>query len=252
MKKPAPNEELLHVSNIQPHCRIVVLGLGGAGCNAVSRMSAAWTDGPTVIAMNTDTQALAACTASRSVQIGSKVTHGLGAAGDTTVGRLSAEEDMEKIQEILSSADLLFLVVGLGGGTGTGAAPIIAQAAKKLGVLTLCFATMPFPFEGDRRRRQAEEGLRTLQRTADVIIHLPNQRLLELVPAKTGIEEAFRTSDELVGEGIHGLWRLLSKSGVINLDFADVRQLAERSGGSCAFGFSQADGPARATVVLQI
>jgi cell division protein FtsZ len=251
MKAPVPSNELLHVSSVHARRRILVLGLGGAGGNCVSRMAEGWSDGPVVVAMNTDTQALAGCTTPRCLQIGPKVSHGLGAGGDTTVGRLAAEESIELIQEVVSEADLLFLVVGLGGGTGTGAAPVVAQAARKLGALTLCFVTMPFPFEGDRRRRQAEDGLRALQHVADTVVCLPNERLLELAPQESGLPEAFRVADQIVGTGIHGLWQLLSQTGVINLDLADVRQLAERSGGCCAYGFSRAEGPARTAMVLQ-
>ena len=252
MRPGAPDPRLFHVPAVQPRCRMLLLGLGGAGGSAVSRMAERWGEGPDVVAMNTDTQALAACTVKRCVAIGAQAAQGLGAAADVTVGRLAAEESIEAIREILEGHDVLFLVVGLGGGTGTGGAPVICQAARDAGVLSLVFATMPFSFEGDRRRRQAEEGLRALQHAADAVVCLPNQRLLELVdPAKTGLEEAFRHSDQMVGEGVHGLWRLLAQTGVINIDLADVRQLAERSGGTCAFAHVEAEGPARTSMVLK-
>ncbi len=251
MPGPETPDRLFHVSSVTPRCRILVLGLGGAGCNTVARMSETWKQGPPVIAMNTDSQALSACTAQRCIPIGKETTHGLGAAGEVMVGRLAAEESLEAIQELLASVDLLFLVTGLGGGTGTGAGPVVVDAARKLGILTLCFVTMPFPFEGDRRRRVAEEGLKSLQKVADVVVCLPNARLIEVVDQQAGVEEAFRTADEMLGKGIHGLWRLLSQAGVINLDFADVRTLAERSGGVCAYAYSEATGSARGSVVLQ-
>ena len=252
MSPQKSDHRLFHVPAVQPRCRMLLLGLGGAGGSAVSRMTEDWPEGPDVVAMNTDTQALGACTVKRCVPIGPKVAQGMGAAADVTVGRLAAEESQELIQEVIGNHDVVFLVVGLGGGTGTGAAPVICQVARNLGILTLVFATMPFPFEGDRRRRQAEEGLRTLQQTADAVVCLPNQRLLELVdPAQTGFEDAFRHSDRMIGEGVHGLWRLLAQTGVINLDLSDVRQLAERSGGSCAFAHVEAEGPARTSMVLK-
>jgi len=242
---------LIHVPTITPRCRVLVLGLGGAGCNSVARMMRTWGEGPNVVAVHTDTKVLAASPLPKCIQIGVKVTQGLGASGDTTVGKLAAEENIDTIQELLADVDLLFLVVGLGGGTGTGAAPVIVQTAKQLGVLTLCFATMPFPFEGDRKRRLAEEGLRTMQRAADAVVCLPNERLLEIADPSLSLDAAFETSDAIVGAGIHGLWRVLTQTGVMNLDFADVRQLAERSGGSCAFGYSEGVGPARVATALK-
>jgi cell division protein FtsZ len=251
MKMPDTSERLFHVPGVQPRCRTVVMGVGGAGCNSVAHMSALWQEGPEVVALNTDTQALAACMAPRSLQIGPKATQGLGASGDAQAGRLAAEESMPAIQEILGGADLLFLVAGLGGGTGTGATPAIVQAARRHGVLTLCFATMPFRFEGDRRRRQAEEGLRTLQKLADAVICLPNDRLSALLEPGTALEDAFRKSDEITAAVVHNLWSLLSRAGVINLDFADVRQLAEHSGGSCGIGLAEGSGPARCAMALR-
>jgi cell division protein FtsZ len=250
MRNP-DSEPLFHVPSITPRCRVLVMGLGGAGCNSVARMMNAWGEGPDVVAVHTDTKVLAASPVPRCIQIGVETTQGLGAAGDTVVGRLAAEENKQTIEELLSEMDLLFLVVGLGGGTGTGAAPTIVQTAKQLGVLTLVFATMPFSFEGDRRRRQAEEGLRTLQRTADAVVCLPNERLLEMVDLSAGVVKTFSQVDEIVGAGIHGIWKVLTETGVINLDFADVRQLAERSGGSCSFGYSEGAGPARVATALQ-
>ncbi len=251
MSTRVPREELLHVPAVQPRCRILVMGVGGAGCNVVSRMASLISDGPPMIALNTDTQSLAACRAPRCLQIGEKTTNGLGAAGDVAAGRLAAEESADKIKEAMGGTDFLVLFAGMGGGTGTGAAPVIAQIARKLGVLTLCFATMPFPFEGDRRRRQAEEGLRNLQNTADAVVCQPNERLLELFEQGVAVEESFRRADAIVAEGVLGLHQLLSKPGVINLNFADVRQLVERSGSCCAYGFSSAEGPARATEVIR-
>lgn len=251
MNLRGPSDRLFHVPAVQSNCRILVLGLGGAGCNSVARMFEGWKEGPAVVAMNTDTQVLASCAVPRCVQIGANATHGLGTSGDSLLGKIAAEESLSAIQEVLAEHEIVFLVVGLGGGTGTGAAPVIAQAARRLGVLTICFATMPFPFEGERKRRQAEEGLRTLQQAADIVICLPNQRLMESVDENTGLADAFRHSDVMIGSGVQAIWRLLAQTGFINLDFADLRTLAERSGSTCAFGYAEAEGPGRLAAVLQ-
>ena len=172
--------------------RMVIVGLGGGGCNAVARMNAGWTEGPVVAAVNTDSQALAACHVPVKVQIGKGITQGLGAGGDPAVGKLAAEDDGDSLRELVSQADIVVIVAALGGGTGTGAAPIMARIAREQGAMTLCFATLPFEFEGELRNQQAEDGLRALRMQADVIITLPNQRLLELVETKP----AWRTRSE--------------------------------------------------------
>lgn len=251
MKIPENGKQLFDANEVQPRCRVLVLGVGGAGCNVVGRLAETWSDGPEVAAANTDTQALAACGVSRTVVLGEKTTQGLGAAGDTTAGKLAAEESLSRIQDVLSGVNLLFLVTGLGGGTGTGAAPVIAKAARQLGILTLGVATLPFPFEGDRRRRVADEGLRALQRDSDAVVVLPNERLLKVVDEQAGLEEAFRTSDRMLAAGIHAIWYLLTNTGVINLNFADLRELAERSGGSLSYGHAEAAGPARTATALR-
>lgn len=250
MKLP-DSRNLFSTSPVKPRCRVLVMGVGGAGCNIVARMQETWADGPEVVGINTDTQALAACGLARAFAIGDKTTQGLGTAGDAAAGKLAADESLSRIQDALANTDLLFLVTGLGGGTGSGACPIIAKAAKQLGILTLGVATLPFPFEGDRRRRQAEEGLRALQRTADAVVCLPNERLLKLVDEQAGVEAAFRTADEMLALGLHALWYLLTNTGVINLNFADLRELAERSGGALSYGCAEASGPARAATALR-
>lgn len=250
MKLP-DGKGLFNTSAVKPRCRVLVLGVGGAGCNIASRLQESWAEGPDVIGINTDTQALAACGLARTFPIGDKTTQGLGAAGDLTAGKLAADESLSRIQDALANTDLLFLVAGLGGGTGSGACPVIAKAAKQLGILTLGITTLPFPFEGDRRRRQAEESLRVLQRTADAVVCLPNERLLKMVGEQAGVETAFRKSDEMLATGLHALWYLLTNTGVINLNFADLRELAERSGGSLSYGYAEASGPARSATALR-
>lgn len=230
--------------------RMIIVGLGGGGCNAAARMRAGWADGPTVAAVNTDSQALAACAVPVKVQIGKGITQGLGAGGDPAVGKLAAEDDGDSLRELVSQSDIVVMVAALGGGTGTGAAPILARIAREQGAMTLCFVTTPFDFEGELRNQQAEEGLRALRMHADVIITLPNQRLLELVETQTGLADAFGKADAMLGVGVRSLWRLLSKAGIINLDFADLRHLVENSGGSCSFGYGEGTGAAKAMTAV--
>jgi cell division protein FtsZ len=241
----APADRLFQHPGVEPRTRILVMGLGGAGCNAVANMSQTWREGPPVIALNTDSQSLAGCEAPRVLQIGESATQGLGANGDPNIGRLAMEESIEQVKELLEDLDILFLAIGLGGGTGSGGAPLLLQVAHQLGVMTICFATRPFEFEGDARKRQAEETLKAVQRAADAVVVLPNEKLINLVSPNAGLVEAFRTSDEQVAATIHALWHLLSFRGVMNLDFADLRSLVEKSRGLCRFGFGAAEGPAR-------
>lgn len=251
MKLPEGGSRLFDLASRPARSRVLVMGLGGAGCNIAHRMAESWTSGPDVVAVNTDVQALAGCGLSRTLAIGEKTTGGLGAAGEVGAGKLAADESAQALQEVLAGVDLLFLVAGLGGGTGTGAAPVVAKLARQQGALTLCFTTMPFPFEGERKRRLAEEGLRALQRSADAVVCLPNERLLKLVDEQAGLETAFRKSDEMLASGLHAIWYLLSNTGVINLSFADVRELAERCSGSLSFGYAEASGSARAATALR-
>jgi len=241
----APVDRLFQHPDVEPRTRILVMGLGGAGCNAVANMSAFWSEGPMVVAVNTDAQSLAGCGASRVLQIGRDTTKGLGANGDTNLGRLAVEEGLEEIKELLQGVDILLLAVGLGGGTGSGGAPLLLQTAHQLNIMTLCFATLPFPYESDSRKLQAEESLKTLQRVADAVVCMPNSKLIELVDPNCGLQDAFRKADEQVAATIHALWHLLSFRGVLNLDFADLRHLVERSSGLCCFGFGEATGASR-------
>ena len=242
---PEPPDRLFQHPDVEPRTRMVVMGLGGAGCNSVSTLSSLWTEGPTVIAVNTDAQSLAGCGATRVLQIGQDTTKGYGANGDVNLGRLSIEESIESMKELLQGIDILFLVVGLGGGTGSGGAPLVLQIAHQLNIMTICFATLPFGFESDSRKLQSEETLKTIQRIADAVIALPNDKLMDLVDPNSGLLETFRKSDSQVAATIHSLWHLLCFRGVLNLDMADVRHLMERSGGVCYFGYGESSGPAR-------
>jgi len=246
-----PADRLFQHPDVTPRTRMLVLGLGGAGCNSVANMSSFWVEGPTVVAINTDAQCLAGCEAPRVLQIGPDTTRGLGANGDTNIGRLAMEESLEAIKELLQGVDILFLSVGLGGGTGGGGSPLLLQTAHQMNIMTLCFATMPFSYESDSRKLQAEESLRNIQRIADAVIVLPNDCLIELVDPNSGMQEAFRKSDDQVAATIHSLWHLLSFRGVLNLDFADLRHLVERSGGLCHFGFGEASGPSRIATAVR-
>lgn len=251
MANGASSDRLFSVSGLKAPCRMLVLGIGDGGGRSVVRMTESWDAGPDVAFINTDAKSLSSCPVGHCLAIGEKTTRRFGAAGDTTAGRLAAEEHAEAIQELVARYDFIFLVGGLGGGTATGAMPVISQIARTAGVLTLCFVTLPFKFEGDRRRLAAEEGLRALQQTADTVVALPNDRLEELADPNQPVESAFRVTDEIVASGIHGLWRLLTQNGVINLNFADVRELFERSGGACGYGHAEARGPARAADALR-
>ncbi len=248
---PRPNGHLFPPPEIKPRSRVLVLGVGGAGCNAIARMSAAWSEGPPCVALNTDAQALATLPHSRVLLIGEKATRGLGAAGDVASGRLAAEESLAAIQDVITGCDLLILVGGLGRGTGTGALPVIAKAAHDLGILTFAFVSLPFTIEGDRCRRLAEEGLRALRKHASAVVAQPNDRLLKLADENASLDAAFGISDAMLAEGVYAIWYLLSNTGVINITFADLRELAERSGGTLSFAYAEASGPARVASALR-
>jgi len=209
--------------------KIKVIGVGGGGSNAVNRMISANIKGVEFIATNTDAQALSFSKASCKIQIGAKITKGLGAGGNPEIGRKAALEDAEKLAEVLQGADMVFITAGLGGGTGTGAAPVIANLAKEAGALTVAVVTKPFLFEGKRRSKQAEEGLEELKRNVDTLIVIPNQKLLSIIDKNTTTEEAFRMVDDILRQAVQGISDLITTHGVINVDFADVKSImAER------------------------
>lgn len=209
---------------------IEVIGVGGGGTNAVNRMIAARVEGVEFIVANTDLQALKLSNAPLKLQIGEKLTNGLGAGADPEVGRKAALEDTEKIIEILEGADMVFVTAGLGGGTGTGAAPIIANLAAELGALTVAIVTKPFLFEGKKRAVQAEEGLHKLKECVDTVIAIPNERLLQTVERGTSLSDAFRVADDILRQGVQGISDIIQVPGVINVDFADVKAVMQGMG----------------------
>ena len=210
--------------------KIKVVGIGGAGCNAVNRMIDANLQGINFIAINTDKQALRNSKAETKIQIGEKLTKGLGAGGNPEVGQKSAEESLENIEKFLEGSDMVFITAGMGGGTGTGAAPIVAKAAKLSGALTVGVVTKPFTFEGKKRKEHADLGIKFLKNYVDSLVVVPNDRLLSIAQKNTSIIEAFKLADEVLKEGVDGIASLISDSGLINLDFADVKTVMTDKG----------------------
>ena len=220
------------VASLEGAARIVVLGVGGGGSNAVNRMIQVGVRGVDFVAINTDMQALTRSDAGTRIHIGEKLTRGLGAGGNPNVGEKAAEESAEQIAELLRDADMVFIAAGMGGGTGTGGAPVIAQIAKDLGVLTVGVVTKPFTFEGRQRANKAEEGISVLKERVDTLITIPNDRLLEVIDRKTTLEQAFMEVDDVLRQGIQGISELITEPGLVNLDFADVKSIMSDSGGA--------------------
>ncbi len=210
--------------------RIKVVGLGGGGSNAVTRMVRENIQGVEFIAMNTDAQALAVCEAPMCVQLGPKLTRGLGAGGDHHVGTKAAEETKDELKDIIGGADMVFLTAGMGGGTGTGSIPVIAEIAKASGALTIAVVTKPFAFEGAHRMQNAEEGLEELVDRVDTLIIIPNDRLLTLCDNKTGVDSAFKLADDVLRHGVQAIAEVITTPGMINLDFADVKSIMKDAG----------------------
>ena len=224
---------------------IKVCGVGGGGTNAVNRMVDAGLRGVEFIAINTDAQALSMCDADVKIHIGGTLTKGLGAGADARVGRDAAEESREELKESVRGADMVFVTAGEGGGTGTGAAPVVAQIAREQGALTVGVVTRPVGFEGTQRMRRAEEGIEQLKKHVDSLIVIPNERLLQVVERRTSIIEAFRMADDVLRQGVQGITDLITVPGLINLDFADVRTVMENAGSSL-MGIGSASGENRA------
>ncbi len=230
--------------------RIKVVGVGGGGCNAVNRMIEEGLQGIEFITVNTDAQALLLSNAPTRVRIGDKVTRGLGAGGNPENGRKAAEESAEELYEVLKGSDMVFVTAGLGGGTGTGAAPIVAQIAKEVGALTIGVVTRPFTFEGMRRQQSAESGANKLKEHADTLIVIPNDRLLQIVDKRASLQDAFRMADDVLRQGIQGISELITVPGLINLDFADVRTIMSE-GGAALMAVGQASGEDRARIAAE-
>ncbi len=209
---------------------IKVIGVGGGGCNAVTRMIREQVRGVEFIAMNTDAQALQFAEAPIQLELGGKVTRGLGAGGDPVIGQKAAEESRDELKSLVAGADMVFVTCGMGGGTGTGAAPVIADIAKQSGALTIAVVTKPFTFEGNQRRKAADDGIMALTNKVDTIIVVPNDRLLEMCTDKTGIDAAFQMADDVLRHGVQAISEVITVPGLINLDFADVRAITKGAG----------------------
>ncbi|MDO4873960.1 MAG: cell division protein FtsZ [Candidatus Gracilibacteria bacterium] len=233
------------MGNISPVANIKVVGVGGAGNNAVNRMIESGVEGIEFIAINTDAQALFTSKASTRINIGRATTRGLGAGANPDVGKKAAEESSEEIKNALSGADMVFVTCGLGGGTGTGAAPVVAEIAKSVGALVVGVVTKPFSFEGARRTAQAYEGFGHLRDKVDTLITIPNDRILTIIDKKTPLTEAFSVADDILTNGVQGVADLITRPGLINVDFADVRSVMENAG-SALMGIGFGSGENRA------
>lgn len=233
-----------------PEALIKVVGVGGGGTNAVNRMIKAQVQGVDFISVNTDSQALQGAQASHRIQLGEKLTRGLGAGGNPSIGQKAAEENSEELYEALQGADMVFITAGMGGGTGTGAAPVIAQVAQDIGALTVGVVTKPFSFEGPRRRNSAEEGIAALRERVDALITIPNDRLLSIADQKMSMSDAFALADAVLHQGIEGISDTITKPGMINLDFADVKAIMSHAG-SALMAIGRAAGENRAADAAQ-
>jgi cell division protein FtsZ len=230
---------------------IKVLGVGGGGTNAVDRMIKEGLKGVEFMAMNTDKQALCHSSATTKIQIGEKLTKGLGAGANPEIGQKAAEESKDEIAEYLQECDMLFITAGMGGGTGTGAAPVIAEIAKEIGVLTVGVVTKPFTFEGRKRLMQAEKGIDEFKKNVDTLVTIPNDRLLQVVEKKTSMMDAFKMADDILRQGVQGISDLITIPGLVNLDFADVKTIMSGTG-LAHMGIGVANGENRATEAAKL
>lgn len=235
---------------IENFARIRVVGVGGAGSNAVDRMISEGVTGVDFIAINTDAQALLLSTAQTRVRIGEKITRGLGAGGNSDIGEKAAEESIEDLYEVLNGSDMVFVTAGMGGGTGTGAAPIVAGAAKEAGALTIGVVTKPFLFEGTQRAQVADKGIDELKEYVDTLIAIPNDRLLQLTDKRMALNDSFKMADDILRQGIQGISELITVPGLINLDFADVRTVMSQ-GGAALMAVGIGEGEDRARVAAE-
>lgn len=232
-------------------CRVLVVAVGGGAGNMLGHALAGWPAPPPVAAVNTDERALSGSGIDLQVTIGRTVTKGMGAGGDAELGRLAANEDLDALHALVTGHDLLLLVASLGGGTATGAVPVLAAIAREEGLLVLAYVTTPFTFEGARRQELAQEGLAALKQCADAVICLPNQRLHAMLSPDTSLPEAFAFVDRMMSAGIQGLWTLLARDNMLNLDFSDLQSLVENSGNECCFGYGEGRGADKAAQALQ-
>ncbi|NLL17768.1 MAG: cell division protein FtsZ [Clostridia bacterium] len=232
--------------DLNQFANIKVVGVGGGGNNAVNRMIAAGLQGVEFISINTDKQALKYSNAQHQLQIGTKLTRGLGAGANPEIGKKAAEESADEVSKILQGADMVFVTAGMGGGTGTGATPVVAELAREAGALTVGVVTRPFSFEGKKRADQAERGIVELKEKVDTLIVIPNDRLLQVADKQTSIKEAFRIADDVLRQGVQGISDLIAIPGLINLDFADVKTIMSQTG-SALMGIGRATGEKRAT-----
>lgn len=234
------------MNQVESFAKIKVVGVGGGGCNAVDRMVDEGMQGVDFVAINTDAQALMLSRASTRVRIGEKLTRGLGSGGDPEMGRKAAEESAEDLYNVLRGSDMVFITAGMGGGTGTGGAAIVAQAAKEVGALTIGVVTRPFTFEGSRRIQVAEAGISKLKEQADTLIVIPNDRLLQIVDKHSNLQGAFKMADDVLRQGVQGISELITVPGLINLDFADVRTIMSEGGAALmAVGVGKGEDGAR-------
>ena len=234
----------------EPFAAIKVIGVGGGGCNAIDRMIESSVQGIDFISINTDHQALARSKAQISIQIGEKITRGLGCGADPTVGEKAAEESKDEIAQAIRGTDMLFITAGMGGGTGTGAAPVVAQIARELGILTVAVVTRPFRFEGPRRAMNAERGIREIEKYVDSLIVVANDKLLDITDEDTSIDDAFNMADQVLKFGVAGISDLVAIPGLINLDLADVRRIMTNAG-ICHMGIGRASGEGRASAAVK-
>lgn len=239
------NDDSNNITMMDGTANIKVIGVGGAGNNAVNRMIDIGIKGVDFIAVNTDRQALQTSRASTKIQIGEKITRGLGAGANPDIGAQSAEESKSEIAEVLRGADMVFVTAGMGGGTGTGAAPIVATTAKEMGILTIGVVTKPFTFEGKKRLSQAERGIESLKGKVDTLVVIPNDKLLQVIDRKTSIIEAFKLADDTLRQGVQGISDLIAIPGLVNLDFADVKTIMLNQG-MAHMGVGRASGENRA------
>ena len=246
-----PLEDAAAAPAVKRELNIKVFGVGGAGGNAVSHMAQAGFDGVTFIALNTDARALDNVQAGHKLPLGARFTRGLGTGGDPERGQAAAEEDLGQIKELCAGADMVFIAAGLGGGTGTGASPVLARVAKEAGALVLAFVTLPFECEGARRQRQAQQGLELLKAAADGVICLPNQKVFKLIDENTSLLETFKITNDLLAQGVRGIWRLLTRTGHINIDFADLCAVVRGRHAESSFATAEAMGDNRARDVVE-